>query len=446
MSVPVASAVTGTQRIAAAVALLSAGLTVLLAVTVAVIRFPSGLGVLVCVVVAMAAAWFAVVRRGSPRVIGTVIALVALAGAGVLLIRNSGWGFLVGLVIGVAIFHAAARAAFRVHLRLPVAEPPQRPVLFINPWSGGGKAAKVGLAGQAAQRGIRTVELHRGDDLEQLVTDAVASGADGLAAAGGDGTQAIVATAAAQHGLPYACIPAGTRNHFALDLGVDRDDVVGALDAFVDGGEHLVDLGEVNGRVFVNNVSMGLYAEAVQSKGYRDAKIRTLLDTVPAAFGPTGSELDLRWVSPDGAVHSSAATILVSNNAYRLGHVVGSGLARGSIPAGSVSPSCPRGATTAGDVMLLRRCVSGRPPSSRSTRRTRSRWASTVRHSCSTRRSAFGYVPARCVCGSRPGIRGRRRRRWSPTGSVTACVRWPRSPPVGCRRRHLVPVDSPCGG
>ena len=147
MSVPVASAVTGTQRIAAAVALLSAGLTVLLAVTVAVIRFPSGLGVLVCVVVAMAAAWFAVVRRGSPRVIGTVIALVALAGAGVLLIRNSGWGFLVGLVIGVAIFHAAARAAFRVHLRLPVAEPPQRPVLFINPWSGGGKAAKVGLAG-----------------------------------------------------------------------------------------------------------------------------------------------------------------------------------------------------------------------------------------------------------------------------------------------------------
>ena len=335
MSVPVASPVTGTQRIAAAVALLSAGLTVILAVTVAVIRFPSGLGVLVCVVVAMVAAWFAVVRRGPPRVIGTVIALVALAGAGALLFRNNGWGFLVGLVIGVAIFHAAARAAFRVHLRLPAAEPPQHPVLFINPWSGGGKAAKVGLAGQAAQRGIRTMELHRGDDLEQLVADAVASGADGLAAAGGDGTQAIVATAAAQHGLPYACIPAGTRNHFALDLGVDRDDVVGALDAFVDGGEHLVDLGEVNGRVFVNNVSMGLYAEAVQSKGYRDAKIRTLLDTVPAVFGPTGSELDLRWVSPDGAVHSSAATILVSNNAYRLGHVVGSGT-RPRIDTGSL--------------------------------------------------------------------------------------------------------------
>ena len=173
--------------------------------------------------------------------------------------------------------------------------------------------------------GSGAVELHKGDDLRQLVHDAVAAGADGVAAAGGDGTQAIVATAAAEHGLPFACIPAGTRNHFALDLGVDRDDVVGALDAFVDGGEHVVDLGEVNGRVFVNNVSMGLYAEAVQSKGYRNAKIRTLLDTVPAVFGPSGSELDLQWASPDGTVHPSAATILVSNNPYRLGHAVGSG-------------------------------------------------------------------------------------------------------------------------
>ena len=87
--------------------------------------------------------------------------------------------------------------------------------------------------------------------------------------AGGDGSQALVATIAAEHDLPYACIPSGTRNHFALDLGVDREDVVGALDAFVDGGECLVDLGEVNGRVFVNNVSLGVYANAVSQDGYR---------------------------------------------------------------------------------------------------------------------------------------------------------------------------------
>ena len=135
----------------------------------------------------------------------------------------------------------------------------------------------------------------------------------------------IVAAIAAELDLPYACIPAGTRNHFALDLGVDRDDVVGALDAFVDGGERRVDLAEVNGRVFVNNVSLGLYADAVQRSGYRDAKLRTILDTVPEVLGPEGTGLDLRWTGPGGHEHGSGAAILVSNNRYRLGRAVGSG-------------------------------------------------------------------------------------------------------------------------
>jgi diacylglycerol kinase family enzyme len=324
MTVPTAS-VSGRQRVAAVVALLAAVLTFGLAIVMAITDFPQGVGVLGCVAVALVAAWFGVVRGGRQRTVGIAVAVLALVGAAALLTRNGSWLSLVSLVLGIAIGHAAARVAFQPHINLPTARPPQRPVLFVNPWSGGGKAAKVGLAAEASDRGIRTVELRRGDDLEQLVRDAVAAGADGLAAAGGDGTQAIVATAAAEHGLPYACIPAGTRNHFALDLGVDRDDVVGALDAFVNGGEHVVDLGEVNGRVFVNNVSMGLYAEAVQSKGYRDAKIRTLLDTAPTALGSGGSQLDLRWTSPDGVAHPSAATILVSNNPYRLGRAVGSG-------------------------------------------------------------------------------------------------------------------------
>jgi diacylglycerol kinase family enzyme len=130
---------------------------------------------------------------------------------------------------------------------------------------------------------------------------------------------------AAELGLPYACIPAGTRNHFALDLGVDRDDVVGALDAFVGGREKRVDLAEVNGQVFVNNVSIGLYAEAVQREGYREAKLRTILDTLPEVLGPEGKGLDLRWSGPGGNQHSSGAAILVSNNRYRLGRAVGSG-------------------------------------------------------------------------------------------------------------------------
>jgi hypothetical protein len=143
--------------------------------------------------------------------------------------------------------------------------------------------------------------------------------------AGGDGSQALVAAIAAEHDLPYACIPAGTRNHFALDLGVDREDVAGALDAFVDGGERLVDLGEVNGRVFVNNVSLGVYANAVSQEGYREAKLRTLLDTLSGTLGPEGEGQELRWVDPDSVEQRSRALILVSNNAYRLGPTLGSG-------------------------------------------------------------------------------------------------------------------------
>jgi diacylglycerol kinase family enzyme len=196
-------------------------------------------------------------------------------------------------------------------------------VLFFNPLSGGGKAQRFHLADEARRRGVEPIELRRGEDLETLVRDAVKRGADALAMAGGDGSQAIVAMIAAELDLSYACIPSGTRNHFALDLGVDRDDVVGALDAFVNGGERRVDLAEVNGRVFVNNVSLGLYADAVQRPGYRAAKLHTLLDTVPDVLGPGAEVPTLRWRSAAG--EESAVAILVSNNAYRLGHALGSG-------------------------------------------------------------------------------------------------------------------------
>ena len=222
---------------------------------------------------------------------------------------------------------ALARRVFGVRVALPAADPPKRPIVIWNPKSGGGKAVSNHLADEARKRGIEPIELKPGDDLEQLVRDAVAGGADGLAAAGGDGTQALVASIAAEHDLPFACIPAGTRNHFALDLGVDRDDVVGALDAFVNGGERRIDLAEVNGRVFVNNASLGLYAEAVQREGYRDAKLRTILDTAPDVLGsqPSGPTSELGWRGEDGTAHESAAVILVSNNTYRLGRPVGSG-------------------------------------------------------------------------------------------------------------------------
>ncbi|MFG1622627.1 diacylglycerol/lipid kinase family protein [Kribbella sp. NPDC049227] len=313
------------RRVAAVVALVVGVATFVLAVADAVSQFPRGLGVLACVVIAALAAWYGVLRRGIARVVGLAVAGVALAGALVLLVVGGKFGVDLIVVVGLLVTLAATRASFSSHADLPRVAAPQHPVLFFNPRSGGGKAERFAVAKEARDRGIEPIELKGGDELETLVRDAVARGADGLAMAGGDGSQAIVAAIAAELSLPYACVPAGTRNHFALDLGVDRDDVVGALDAFVDGGERLVDLAEVNGRVFVNNVSLGLYAEAVQRSGYRDAKIRTLLDTVPDALGTGGSELDMRWTGPGGQAHRGGAAVLVSNNRYRLGRAVGSG-------------------------------------------------------------------------------------------------------------------------
>ena len=314
------------KRIAAVTALVLPPVILVLAVDIVVEQFPRGLIVLAGVAIAIAAALYGLLRTGAARVLGVAIAGLALAAAVVVLITD-GDHVVEALVIlaGLALTLAATRAAFRRHVPLASVRPPGHPVLFFNPKSGGGKAEKFNLAEEARARGIEPIELTLGTDLEQLVRDTVAEGADALAMAGGDGSQAVVAMVAAELDLPYACIPAGTRNHFALDLGVDRDDVVGALDSFVDGGERRVDLAEVNGRVFVNNVSLGLYAEAVQRQGYRDAKLKTILDTLPDVLGPEGEGLDLRWSGPGGHEHSSGAAILVSNNRYRLGRAVGSG-------------------------------------------------------------------------------------------------------------------------
>ena len=82
----------------------------------------------------------------------------------------------------------------------------------------------------------------------------------------------------------------------------------------------------MNGRVYVNNVSMGIYAEAVQRDGYRDAKLRTILDTTPDVLGPGGDTSGvLDWTDESGQSHRGAAVILVSNDVYRLGHAIGTG-------------------------------------------------------------------------------------------------------------------------
>jgi diacylglycerol kinase family enzyme len=196
--------------------------------------------------------------------------------------------------------------------------PPDHPVLFVNPRSGDGKAAKVGLAERARERGVEVVALTAGQSLAEIVGMAVARGADALGMAGGDGSLAAVAAVALTHGLPFVCLPAGTRNHFALDLGVDRGDLLGGLDAFSDGMERRIDVAEVNARMFLNNVSLGIYGDAVRRPGYRDAKLRTLFETAETVLGPSASTPALQLVDDAGREHSDPAVVLVSNNPYAL--------------------------------------------------------------------------------------------------------------------------------
>jgi diacylglycerol kinase family enzyme len=202
---------------------------------------------------------------------------------------------------------------------------PDRPVLLMNPKSGGGKVQKFDLVHEAKKRGVEAVVLGPNDDLEALAREAVAGGCDAIGMAGGDGSQALVSGIAIEHDLPYVCVPAGTRNHLALDLGVDREDVVGALDAYVHGYERRVDVGKCAGRVFVNNVSLGVYARIVQSDEYRDNKLGTTAEMIPRLLGPGSDGFDLEYTGPSGNVHESADLMLVSNNAYKLVRLGGFG-------------------------------------------------------------------------------------------------------------------------
>jgi diacylglycerol kinase family enzyme len=164
---------------------------------------------------------------------------------------------------------------------------PSKPFILMNPRSGGGKVKRFDLDKKAERLGARVVYLEHGLDPIEVLRQAVNDGADLLGAAGGDGTQALVAQVAAEHDVPIICVPAGTRNHFALDLGLDREDPSLALEALGEVGEEIrIDLGDAGGRPFVNNVSLGAYAEIVARPEYRDAKFNTVMAALPQVTDP----------------------------------------------------------------------------------------------------------------------------------------------------------------
>jgi diacylglycerol kinase family enzyme len=275
--------------------------------------------------------WFFVTTRGYRRLLGVPAVLLALV---ILFMWAYDHKVALPVLIGVlALFGLVARYAVR-HARMPVhiarrnarpAEPAQRGMLIINPNSGGGKAERFNLPEEARRRNIEPLLLGRDDDLYELAERAVARGADVIGMAGGDGSQALVASVAMKHDVAHVCVPAGTRNHFAADLGLDRKDVVGALDAFTDGIERRVDLASINERIFVNNASLGVYAQVVQSDAYRDSKLGTWKRMLPEIVGRGSVVCELNFDAPHSKDWCDAALVIVSNNPYQARRFRGTG-------------------------------------------------------------------------------------------------------------------------
>jgi diacylglycerol kinase family enzyme len=281
--------------------------------------------------ISCAAAWWFLAHRGIVRWLAAAVLVAApVAVIVVYVAARLLWEVALSVVLAAAAV-AAGRAALRsggspANPREHAAGPLRQPFVIMNPRSGGGKVGKFGLKGKAVALGADVALLEGPDmvDVAAMARQAVAADADLLGVAGGDGTQALVAGVAAGQDIPLMVISAGTRNHFALDLGLDRDDPARCLDALTDGVELRIDLGMIGGRTFVNNASFGAYAQVVQSPAYRDDKRGTTLQMLPDLLtGHKGAHLAVRV---DGQVIlDGPQAVLVSNNPYETGDIAGLG-------------------------------------------------------------------------------------------------------------------------
>ncbi|GLP64477.1 hypothetical protein TUSST3_10970 [Streptomyces sp. TUS-ST3] len=331
MSVDVNAPAFRKQRWAARTSLATAALAVLLPLAYGglggVLLLAAGLA---GAAVTAAAMWWTLTRRGPERWLAAALAVVTPALVLVLFVITLGWVIVLSPVLwSVAVWSGryALRSAGTRPKRMKEhrARSVRRPFLIMNPRSGGGKVELFGLREKAERLGARVVLLdpEEQQDVTALARAAVAEGADMLGVAGGDGTQALVAAVAAEHDLPFLVVSAGTRNHFAMDLGLDRTDPATCLEALTDGVELRVDLGFVADHPFVNNASFGAYAAVVQSPAYRDDKIGTTLELLPDLLTrQRGPHLTARV---DATTIDGPQAVLVSNNAYRTGDPVGLG-------------------------------------------------------------------------------------------------------------------------
>ena len=329
--------VSPTRRLSAIVALVAV-VAVLAVAVVGLLQRPLVLVVAIaCLGVAIGAAAYALTRTGARRLVAAVVAILALAAPLALVVAYGRLLQLLLLIALVAVAAAATRHALGRDLTSlksgptpgTIVGPAIRPVLLMNPRSGGGKVERFHLVQEARRRGIEPVVLGPGDDLRR-------------ACRAGRGPRRRRARHGRRRRLPG---PGGRRRRrprrrvrlrprrapatiWPWTWGWTATTSSAALDAFGAAVERRIDLGLVDDQVFVNNATMGLYAKIVQSPAYRDHKVDTALELLPELLGPHAAPFDLRFVGPDGTEHQSAHLILVSNNRYELSHPEGFGSRR----------------------------------------------------------------------------------------------------------------------
>jgi hypothetical protein len=401
-------------------------------------------GTVLSVAILAATSWWAfTTRRVWKRRLNVTIAVLAVANVVLGLVGVGLWqaAGALAIVAGAVGYATAARRALAATRPSPIAVPanreggsrgPVRPWLLVNPRSGGGKAERFGLVAAARARGVEVQVMAAGDDPTALARQAVAQGADAVGVAGGDGSLGLVAAVAVEADLPFVCVPAGTRNHFAGDLGLDRANPLAALDAFA-GPERRIDVGLVGDRMFVNNVSLGAYADLVADPRYRGSKLGTAHAVLPASL--RGERALLQVDLGDGQDRPDVLVLLVASNRYDL-NGVRERLDDGFLP--TWRPGWPRAAAAPSPAPRTAGSSGPPPPCGWRPRSPTSRPGSTARPPPWSCRSSSACSPRPCACCS-PTSSGRRPAASASRAGRPSAASWPSpaapAPPTPSTRR-----------
>jgi diacylglycerol kinase family enzyme len=237
--------------------------------------------------------------------------------------------------------------------------------VILNCSSGSNKAARQRVAVEALMKASRldadVLCAERGEHVAELAARAARRPYDVLVAGGGDGTMSAVAAAVAGTDKVMGVLPLGTVNHFARSLGIPMR-LDAAVRTLAEGQRVRIDVGEVNGRVFVNNSTLGIYPRIVRDREalrQRRGLNRWIAFALAIAAGIRRHEpVRLRLVLDGDELQVSTPFVFVANNDFRLGAL--DVVRRVALGSGELGVCVAHAPTRRSIVKLLASAVAGR--------------------------------------------------------------------------------------